>query len=272
MNSAQFKKIVWNYYKAHGRHDLPWRKTTNPYYILVSEIMLQQTQVSRVIPFYKKFLKEFSTFKSLATAPLSEVLRPWQGLGYNRRAKFLWQTARIVTEKYKGKLPQDPLLLKELPGIGLNTAGSVGAFAFNAPVVFIETNIRRVFIHHFFKNKKSVLDKDILFLIEKNVDERDPRKWYWALMDYGAYLGITIDNPNRLSKHYSKQSLFKGSDRELRGKIIKALLKARKTSMNILKKEINDPKDRTQKIIGQMIKEGLISTKRNRLYLSSGQD
>jgi A/G-specific adenine glycosylase len=269
VNSTQFKRTVWNYYKTHGRHDLPWRKTTNSYRILVSEIMLQQTQVSRVIPFYKRFIKEFPTFKSLATASLSEVLRAWQGLGYNRRAKFLWQTAQVVAEKYKNKFPRNPLLLKELPGIGSNTAGSVSAFAFNLSVVFIETNIRRVFIHHFFKNKKSVSDIQILPLIKKTLDTHNSRQWYWALMDYGAYLGVTIENPNRLSKHYLKQSSFKGSDREIRGKIIKILLENPKISFSTLVKKINEPKGRVQKILSQMIKENLIIMNKSHLSLFS---
>src|SRR5665213_252944 len=220
-----FKKTIWQYYKKHGRSLIPWRKTRDPYKILVSELMLQQTQVSRVTPKYLAFIKKFPTFKSLAEASVPSVLEMWQGLGYNRRALYLKKTAEIVQEKYKGKLPHNLELLIELPGIGKNTAAAICAYSFNLPVVFIETNIRRIFIHFFFPNKKQVDDTEILKLVQKTLDQKNPREWYWALMDYGSFLKTQVENPNRKSKHYTKQSKFKGSDREIRGKILRILLK-----------------------------------------------
>ncbi|MEK7079017.1 MAG: A/G-specific adenine glycosylase, partial [Patescibacteria group bacterium] len=133
------------------RRDFPWRNTTDPYHILVSEVMLQQTQVARVMVKFPIFIDQFSNFKELATASTKDILQVWQGMGYNRRALYLKKIAEIVITQYKGKLPDDPAILDTFPGIGEATAASIVAFAFNKPLVFIETNIRRVFIHLFFE-------------------------------------------------------------------------------------------------------------------------
>lgn len=229
---AAFKKRVWRFYRATKR-TLPWRMPVlrpnkqgvlNPYRVVVSEIMLQQTQAGRVVVFYKKFIKKFPSFSSLAKASTNELLKAWQGLGYNRRALYLRGLARVVVSTYHGKLPNDPALLSELPGIGKGTAGSLQAFVFNKPVSFIETNIRRVFIHHFFKDVPAVQDKEILALVEKTLDKKNPREWYYALMDYGAHLGAITKNPNRRSAHYKKQSKFEGSRRQLRGRVLRYIL------------------------------------------------
>ena len=177
MNPTKFKKEIWKYYKAHKR-EMPWRNTTNPYYIVVSEIMLQQTQVSRVISKYTSFIKKFPTWKKLAEAQLKDVLLEWQGLGYNRRGKALHSIAQKVVQEYKSALPHELHILTTFSSIGLNTAGSICAFAFNTPTVFIETNIRTVFIHFFFKDKERIDDKDILKLVEKTLDTENPREWY----------------------------------------------------------------------------------------------
>jgi A/G-specific adenine glycosylase len=213
-----FKKIVWDYYKKHKR-DLPWRINTSPYSIVVSEIMLQQTQVKRVITKYTSFMRKFPSWKSLAKATTHEVLGEWKGLGYNRRGLALHKIAHIVTKEFKGKLPQDPTELEKLPHIGPNTARSIAAFAYNTPVSFIETNVRTVFIHYFFKYKKDIHDKELLPLIEKAQDTNS-REWYWALMDYGSHLKQTLGNFSRQSKHHVKQSKFKGSNREFRSHLL----------------------------------------------------
>src|SRR3989339_1964501 len=179
-----------SFYKKSGRGHLPWRKTKDPYKILVSELMLQQTQVSRVVPKYEAFLKRFPTFAVLAKASLSDVLKEWQGLGYNRRAKFLHETAKIVAKQYKGKFPKEVLEIEKLPGIGHYTARAVSTFAFNNPEVFIETNIRTVFTHFYFPTKRLVSDKEILLLIESDLkkSKMEPRDFYAALMGYGSHL------------------------------------------------------------------------------------
>ncbi len=219
-----FIHTVQTFYREEGRHYLPWRKTKDPYRILLSEVMLQQTQVDRVIPKYTAFLKQFPTVKALATAELADVLRAWQGLGYNRRGKFLHQCAQAVLREHQGRLPNAEAELRALPGIGAYTASAVCAFAYNKPVVLIETNVRSVFLHHFLKGKDLVSDREILPLIERTLLETDVRSWYYALMDYGSYIKKTYGNPNHRSLHYTKQSPFKGSTREIRGEILSLLL------------------------------------------------
>ena len=219
-----FRTAVYSYYRSQGR-SLPWRKTTNPYRILVSEVMLQQTQVDRVIPKYKEFLKAFPTVHVLAQVPLKKVLKVWSGLGYNRRAKSLKQAAEIIVNEYHGKIPSSLDQLVALPGIGHNTASAILVFACDKPVVFIETNIRSVFIHHFFSKQQTVNDALILRLVEQSIDMEHPRLWYSALMDYGVYIKKQHSNPSRRSTHHLTQSRFTGSNRQLRGLVIKLLLK-----------------------------------------------
>lgn len=255
----KFQKEIWKYYRAHGRHDMLWRKTINPYRIVVSEIMLQQTQVDRVTPKYKEFIRKFPNFSSLAYAPLADVLLTWQGLGYNRRALFLKKLAEVVVEKYKGKLPHDPEILHTLPGIGKATAGSIAAFAFNHPSVFIETNIRRVFIHFFFPQSKKVSDDAIMQLVAAAVDGKNPREWYFALMDYGTMLASREkENPNRKSAHYTKQSKFYGSDRQVRGKLVALLVKKKSLTVRAAAQHLNELVERVEKILTQLEKEGFV--------------
>lgn len=233
-----FKKTIWAYY-AKNKRDFPWRNTTDPYSIVVSEVMLQQTQTFRVVDKYLAFIKAFPTFNALHVAPLGEVLKLWQGLGYNRRAINLKKLATEVVEKHGGKLPQTREELDALPGIGEATAASIAAFAFNIPYPFIETNIRRVFIHFFFPRARlGVSDDKLLLLVEATLDKKRAREWYYALMDYGAMLPKVVTNPNRKSKHYTKQSTFKGSNREIRGAVLRAVTKAGKMNVEGLIHEI----------------------------------
>jgi len=185
--------------------------------------MLQQTQVERVIPKYRTFIQKWGTPRRLAGAPLGDVLREWQGLGYNRRAKLLQESALTITRDTAYKWPKDYTSLQQLPGVGPYTAGAIMAFAYNEPVVMIETNIRTVFLHHFFADASDVSDSEIAPLIELHVDQQHPREWYWALMDYGAHLKKTHGNPNSRSMHYRTQSRFTGSDRQIRGAILRVL-------------------------------------------------
>ena len=220
-----FRRTVRDFYRAN-RRDMPWRETSDPYCIVVSEIMLQQTQVERVHDKYRAFIRELPGFRSLADAPLQRVLSLWQGLGYNRRAIALKRIAEKVMVAHNGRLPASVELLQEMPGIGHATACSIAAFAFNMPVAFIETNIRRVFIHHFFDDRANVHDAEILPLVEEALDRKNPREWYYALMDYGSDLKKKIPNPNRKSAHYSRQSRFEGSTRQKRGTILRHILDA----------------------------------------------
>lgn len=256
----KLQKNVWDYYHEHGRHNLPWRKTKNPYRILVSEVMLQQTQVIRVIPKYKEFLKKFPTIHKLSQASLSEVLVVWQGLGYNRRAKALHDLSRHVVSEYGGKMPHDFETLLQLSGIGPYTAGALCAFAYNTPLAMIETNIRTVLFHHLFTDKKQVSDKELIEVAEKMVDTKNPREWYWALMDYGASLKESGVRVNSTSKHYTKQSKFKGSDREVRGAIIRLLTQGNATEKIIIEKT-SFAKEKIQEQLIKLQSEKLLSNK-----------
>lgn len=265
----QFKREIFRYYNKEGRK-LPWRKTRNPYRILVSEVMLQQTQVSRVLKFYEKFLKRFPDFESLHSAKLHDVLSLWQGLGYNRRALNLKKLSAVVVREYKRKLPRTEDELKTLPGIGPGTAGAIMAFAYNKPAIFIETNIRRVYIHFFFPKKKRVEDKEILKLIEETLDRKNPREWYYALMDYGAMFGRQGANSNMRSAHYKKQKSFHGSDRKIRGEILRILLQSNSVKKQDLARTLKEPKARVEKIIDQLKKDGLIYKKGRRIGIRGG--
>lgn len=232
---ATFIKTVWECYERHGRRSLPWRKTNFPYRILVSEIMLQQTQVDRVLPKYKSFLERFPSVRILASASLGDVLREWQGLGYNRRAKMLHGAAQAIVKEHAGRFPKKYAELLALPGVGSYTAGAVLAFAHNTPIPIIETNIRTVYLHHFFEDATDVADSDVLTLVIETLDLENPRDWYYALMDYGSHLKRKIGNPNSRSKQYAVQSTFKGSDREIRGGIIRTLSHTRMTRLKLHK-------------------------------------
>jgi A/G-specific adenine glycosylase len=246
MANAAFRKKIRDFYKKEKRI-FPWRETTDPYFILVSEIMLQQTQADRVVGKYNSFLKKWPTVKKLANAELRDVLAAWSGLGYNRRGKNLWLLAKKVIADYKGKIPDTTEALEDLPGIGPYTARAISAFAFNKPYPLIETNIRSVYIDAFFKLGKKmngddispkikIADAELFPYIEATLDKKNPREWYYALMDYGAYLKKTGKAKNDRHKSYTKQSTFKGSVREARGAILRELIKAPSTLRNLQEK------------------------------------
>lgn len=265
MSFTNFKRTVWNYYRAQGRHSLPWRKTPDPYRILVSEIMLQQTQVDRVIPFYKTFLKRFPTPRRLAAAPLSDVLRAWQGLGYNRRAKYLREAAKIIVARHAGRVPGGYEELLALPGIGPYTASAIRAFSANEPGTFLETNIRTAFIHSFFPKKKHVQDSALMPLVSATIDKKNPREWYFALMDYGAHLKRTEGNAAARSAGYKKQSAFKGSRREVRGAVIRSLSERAQTETAL---SLLFDARRVHAELAALRKEGLIVLKNGRYRLA----
>jgi A/G-specific adenine glycosylase len=257
---SSFRHFLYDYYKVN-RRDLPWRNTDNPYYILVSEIMLQQTQVERVMEKYGQFMARFPDVVSLAKASLKEVLEVWQGLGYNRRAISLLKLAGIIVSEYEGKVPDDAEELVKLPGIGRATAGCLLAFAFHTPSVFIETNIRRVFIHHFFQDRADVHDNEIIALVEATLDRKNPRDWYYALMDYGSQLKKEIENPNKKSAHYARQTPFEGSDRKIRGAILNVLVRKTFMTEETITISIGSEKERTEKILAALAQEGFIVKK-----------
>jgi len=266
MTPASFRKIVWAHYKKHGRHDLPWRKTHDVYKVLVSEVMLQQTQVERVIPFYKKFIKQFQTAKKLAAVPLSQVLTAWQGLGYNRRAKMLHTAAKKLAARKSISIAG----LEELPGVGPYTACAIAAFAGNKNVIFIETNIRTAIIHYFFPGKKKVSDALIEKVLIQVLPKGKSREWYSALMDYGAHLKREGISHNARSKKYVKQAKFTGSLREARGAILRALASTRKYQGEALLNVLGvRRKTQMKTALNALCTEGLVQKRSNAFVLPS---
>ena len=261
---ARFQKKVWAYYDGPsnaGRRFLQWRKTKDPYKILVSEIMLQQTQVDRVVPKYVAFLEHFPNVASLASGSTADVLKLWSGLGYNRRALYLKRAAEAVVSEYGGKFPKTAEALQALPGVGPYTARAVATFSHDEPYIFIETNIRAVFLHEFFPEASGISDAELMTLIEKALPKDGRfREWYWALMDYGAYLKKAFPNPSKRSKHHALQSKFEGSLRQVRGAFLKACTEKGKVSQKELfalfpKKDAS----RAQKALAGLIADGFVT-------------
>ncbi len=250
-----------DHYAKHGRHDLPWRipekdGTFDPYKIWVSEKMLQQTQVNRVVEKYRNFLQIFPTLRVLADAPTSAVVTAWLGLGYNRRALYMSQTAKIIQTQYGGKFPISPMDLQQFPGIGGNTAAAVVVYAYNHPFVFIETNIRTVFIHHFFQDSGQVRDSEIAYVVGECIDHENPRRWYWSVMDYGTFLKKSGKNSLSKSSAHKKQPSFIGSKRQLRGKVLKHLVGG-SLMYGVLMEHLSD--ERSSLVVKELQREGLVS-------------
>ncbi len=217
---------------ARGRElyrDLPWRRTRDPYAIWISEVMLQQTQTTRVDGRWQRWLERFPTVDALAAADAADVLDEWQGLGYNRRALSVLRAAQAVSAA-GGAMPAETAALEALPGIGPATAAGIRAFAFDLPGVYLETNVRAVFLHELYPNAESVPDRELVPLVrdtcppDASDPEDDPRTWYYALLDYGAYLKRTVPNPSRRSRGHTRQSRFEGSHRQKRAELLRVLL------------------------------------------------
>lgn len=296
MTVLRFQKKILDWFAKNGRHDLPWRPpalklrrdgTCDPHKVFISEVMLQQTQVDRVIAYYRSFLRAFPNVRRLAAATPAEVLPVWKGLGYNRRALYLKRAAEIIMRDYRGRLPRDVAEIEELPGIGYYTARAICVFAFNQPQVLIETNIRRVFIHFFFSSpvipshrrgiptstgsltgvRDDVSDADLLPIIERTLYRKNPRLWYNALMDYGALAFFGIENPNRKSRHYTTQSRFEGSRRYARAKILDFLLEKPATAREIDRYFATDPHLKAycksvEEILETLAQEGFVEGRR----------
>ena len=260
-----FQQHVMEFYAAKGRHDMEWRHTDDPYKILVSEVMLQQTQVPRVAVIYPKFIEKFPDIFALAKADHADLLTAWQGMGYNRRAWNLQKLARVIADEYGGKIPNDPAVLLTLPGIGPATSCSIAAFAFDRPVVFIETNIRRVFIHYFFEEDQAVDDRELLPLVSAMLPANS-REWYWALMDLGTALKSAVKNPNQRSRQYTKQKSFEGSDRQIRGGVLKRMLDQKSGMPELFAEEMDEDPERVRRIMDAMAGEGFFVREEGEIY------
>ena len=245
---------------------MPWREDTRPYYVLVSELMLQQTQVPRVVPKFEAFIAAFPDEKALAAASLADVLKLWQGLGYNRRAKFLHQAAQMIVNEYGGTFPENQVDILRLPGVGKNTAGAILAYAFNQPAVYVETNVRTVYIHHFFADNFAVDDKEIIELVEATIDHENPRKFYQNLMDYGSWLKAQGVRNIAQSRHYKKQSPLKGSVREVRGQIITLLNEGDMSKVDVMRRVQADA--RFEPALEGLKRDGLVGDTGGLLHLA----
>ena len=273
-SKEEFQDLIWGKGLELYRN-LPWRNTQDPYEVILSEIMLQQTQVARVMIRWEAFLKRFPTVDALAAASTSDVLEEWQGMGYNRRALALKRMADICSQEYGGAVPSDEAQLLALPGVGPSTAAGVRAFAFNIPGVYLETNVRTVFLHELFPNEEGISDKAIRPLVEEACSLDNPRGWYYALLDYGAHLKQTLPNPSRRSKEYTRQSKFEGSRRQKRAEIVRLVLAQPGISYQGLFADLNASEVKAgrgvvgeelfEELVKQLVSEGFFSREDNRL-------
>ena len=259
MDREEFRDIVYSYYEEAGRA-FPWRDT-DPWGVLVSEFMLQQTQTERVIPYWDRWMRLWPNPAALDSASLEAALREWSGLGYNRRGRYLKECAGLIMEKHRGQVPRTPETLLPLPGIGAYTAGAIACFGYNYPSVFIETNIRAAVIHFFFQNRETVEDREIFPILADALDRENPRKWYWALMDYGAALKKLTPNPGRKSAHYTRQTRFEGSFRQLRGALVKVLVSRGPATAEELLRRTGSPPEKLYQALAALEKDSMVAEK-----------
>jgi len=222
---SQFVSHVYGYYALHGR-SFVWREKIDPYSVFISEMMLQQTQTGRVVGKFQEWIDIFPNFLQLSQASWADVLKVWKGLGYNRRALWIYEAAQRIVLEYHSTLPCDVELLMQFKGIGQNTAASMITFAYDKPIPFIETNIRSVYLATWFREETTLIhDREIWPILIQSLDHRNPREWHYASMDYGCYVKKKMTNPSRKSAHHIRQSTFLGSARQLRGKILEEVLR-----------------------------------------------
>ncbi len=255
-----FQEMIFTWWDTN-RRDLPWRRTEDPYRILVSEVMLQQTQVSRVLPKYDEFIKRYPTVHDLARAPAADVLRTWQGMGYNRRALYLKKTAEAVITTYGGTFPKDETLLTKLPGLGTYTARAILVFAFGRNVATVDTNIRKIITHFFFKDRPQKEE-----VIQAAADQLLPldKSWEWhqALMDYGALELNKFKRPDPPAGGRGTSIPFRNSDRFYRGRIIDRLREgdaAKALLVEELSKTYQKDTEFIEKILLGLSKDGLLT-------------
>ena len=263
MNIGVFRKLVLDNYRSAAR-EFPWRNS-NPWGVMISEFMLQQTQTTRVIQFWEKWMRLWPGPQDLAKASLAQALREWSGLGYNNRCVNLKKCAAIITADYGGRVPDNPKSLLLLPGIGPYCAGAISCFAYNYPAVFIETNIRSAVIHYFFTERNNIRDSEIFPILEKAIDRKDPRTWNYALMDLGAAIKKSEGNPGRRSAHYTVQSAFIGSFRQARGKVIRTLAAMGPCKANEIGSASGLNGEKLYSVLEKLEKESLIAEK-NGIY------
>ncbi|MFO7677727.1 MAG: Fe-S cluster assembly protein HesB [Thermoplasmatota archaeon] len=258
----QLQNKILLYYKANGR-DLPWRKTTDPYKILISELMLQQTQVSRVIEYYNKWITTWPNNSLLAEAKRKDVLHAWMGLGYNTRGINLHKASQIIVEDYQGDVIKAMKNYKKIPGIGKYTSQAVQIFSINADIVTVDTNIRRIFMYEF-NLPADISDSEIWNIAQRCLPKGKSREWHNALMDYGA-MYLTSKKTGIPPK--TIQSKFEGSDRQIRAQILRQLLN-KPVAVKDLQQQYQYESDRLLKILEKMKKQGIIKKEKNYYVLN----
>jgi A/G-specific adenine glycosylase len=266
---AEFRRIIYGYYEEAGRV-FPWRQNTDPWGVLVSEFMLQQTRTEKVVPYWERWMRLWPSPADLARSPQEAVMREWSGLGYNRRARYIRDSAVKIAGDFRGRVPQTPSGLRALPGIGPYTAGAIACFGYNYPAIFIETNIRAAALHFFFNGREGVRDGEVFPVLEAVLDRENPRKWYWALMDYGAALKKTTANPNRKSAHYTRQPPFEGSFRQMRGMVVKALAFQGPSTAEILARQTGIGKDDLYRVVENLKKDFMVAEKEGVYRIADG--
>jgi A/G-specific adenine glycosylase len=262
-----FHEMIFVWWKDH-RRSLPWRETNDPYRILVSEVMLQQTQVSRALPKYEEFLYFFPDVYALASAKTSQVLKVWQGMGYNRRALYLKKTAEAVVSAHHGYFPEAEMDLLKLPGVGKYTARAIMVFAFRQDVAMIDTNIRQILVHFFFDGK-AVSEKEVENVADALVPKGKSWEWHQALMDYGA-LALKAVRGKTKAVMKAKAVPFKESDRYFRGRIVDALRQKdwkEKELVSYMSAFYKKPSMFITRIVDGLVKDSLVTRKKNVVQL-----
>jgi A/G-specific adenine glycosylase len=262
-----FRDLVYEK-AAEAYRDLPWRHTRDPYAIMVSEYMLQQTQVSRVAPKFVEWIGAFPDPSALSQAPLSDVLSLWSGLGYNRRALALVSACAIIAEKFGGRVPNIESELRSLPGIGPYTARAIMAFAFDLPTVFLETNIRTVILKHYFPYRTDVEDRELEAVAALILDRKHPGAWYTAMMDYGAELKRVEGNHSKRGASYKAQSPFETSRRRVRGLVLKRVLESRVIGMDELISSLPCEPEQIRECVLLLAGEGFVTYEGRKVSLS----
>jgi len=267
------------------RRAYPWRRTRDPYRVLVAEVMLQQTQAARVEPAFARFLRAFPSLRALARAPLREVLVAWDGLGYNRRAVALAEAARRIAREHGGRVPRDPTALRSLPGVGPYTAAAVASIAFGLPAATVDTNVRRI-VSRVTAGAEDLGAGRVRELAQAWLDPRDPGAWNQALMDLGRELCRPRPRcepcPLRTGCRYAAghrsvvaprrkdAEPFAGSMRQLRGAVVRALRRLPSATVDELTRTVGADGERVAEAVRRLSAEGLLERAGRRVRLASG--
>lgn len=270
--AAASREALLAWYRPR-RRAYPWRRTRDPYVILVSEVMLQQTQAARVAAAFGPFLRRFPTVRALARATRSDVLRAWGGLGYNRRAVALHEAARAIVREHGGCVPADPAALRRLPGVGPYTAAAVASLGFGVPVAAVDTNVRRI-VARVHAGTDRPAPGTVRAIAEAWVEASDPGAWNQALMDLGREVcrprprcevcplaptcrfraSGAAPRPRR-----PRSGPFEGSNRQLRGAVVRVLRHRPALTLGVLARELGRDGARVRAVVAELVRDGIVA-------------